>query len=177
MINELKLENFRCYLDHTVSFKRTTIVIGRNNAGKSTLVEALRLVAIVASRYKSIPYHYPDELSYIPRREVGASPSLKGLEFNFQSVFHRYGDPPAIITAMFDNDTSIKIYVAGEEKIHAVIFDSNGHIARSRSEANKIEIPQVGIMPQVAPVTREEVVLTDDYVKSAISSHLYSAAF
>ena len=172
MISELKLQNFRCFSDHTVPFKRTSIVIGRNNAGKSTLVEALRLVAIVSSRYKSLSYHNPTDLHDIPRREVGVSPSLKGYEFNFRSVFYRYGDPPAIITVIFDNDTSIKIYVVGEDKIHAVVYDSRGHIARSRSEANRIEIPQVEIMPQVAPVSREEVVLTDDYVKSAISSHL-----
>ncbi|MDG6027441.1 MAG: ATP-dependent endonuclease [Candidatus Brocadia sp.] len=172
MISELRLQNFRCFSDHVVPFKRTSIVIGRNNAGKSTLVEALRLVAIVASRYKSLSYHDPIDLHDIPRREVGVSPSLKGLEFNFRSVFHRYRDPPAIITVIFDNDTSIKIYVIGDDKIHAVVYDSKGQIARSRSAANKIKIPQVEIMPQVAPVSREEGVLTDDYVKSAISSHL-----
>jgi predicted ATP-dependent endonuclease of OLD family len=172
MIKELKIQNFRCFSDHTIPFKPTSVIIGRNNAGKSTLVEALRLVAIVASRYKSLSYHNPISQQEIPKREVGVSPSLKGLEFNFQSVFHRYGNPPAIITAQFDNDTSIRIYVAGEDRIHGAIYDSKGRIARGRLEANRIEIPQVEIMPQVAPVSREEVILTDDYVKSAISSHL-----
>lgn len=169
MIKELKLENFRCFSDHIVSFKSTSIVIGRNNAGKSTLVEALRLVAIVASRYKSLSYNNPGD---IPRRDVGVSPSLKGLEFNFRSIFYRYGDPPAIITATFDNDTSIKIYVVGDEKVRAVIYDSSGNIAKSRSDANKIDIPHIEIMPQVAPVSRNELVLTNEYVKSAVSSHL-----
>ncbi len=169
MIKELKLENFRCFSDHTVPFKSTSIVIGRNNAGKSTLVEALRLVAIVASRYRSLSYNNSGD---IPRREVGVSPSLKGLEFNFRSIFYRYGDPPAIITATFDNDTSIKIYVVGDEKVRAVIYDSSGNIAKSRSDAHKIDIPYIEIMPQVAPVSRNEVVLTNEYVKSALSSHL-----
>ena len=172
MIRELKLQNFRCFSDHIVPFNPTSIVIGRNNAGKSTIVEALRLVAIVASRYKSLSYHIPSSLFDIPKRELGVSPSLKGYEFNFSSVFHRYGDPPAIITATFDNDTSIKVYLFSEDRIHAVVSDSNGQIARNRSDAHRIEIPQVEIMPQVAPVAQEEFVLTDDYVKSAISSRL-----
>lgn len=172
MINELKLQNFRCFSDHTVHFKRTSIVIGRNNAGKSTMVEALRLISIVASRYKSLTYRTPINLSEIPKREIGVSPSLKGYEFNLQSVFHRYGDPPSIITALFDNDVSIKIYVLNEDEIHAVIYDSKGKIIKSRYDANRINIPQVEIMPQVAPLLREEVILTDDYVKSAVSSHL-----
>lgn len=172
MINELKLQNFRCFSDHTILFKRTSIVIGRNNAGKSTMVEALRLISIVASRYKSLTYHKPINLYEIPKREVGVSPSLKGYEFNFQSVFHRYSDPPAIITALFDNDISIKIYIISEDTIHAVIYDSEGNIIKSRAEANRINIPQVEIMPQVAPLSRQEVILTDDYVKGAASSHL-----
>ncbi|MCJ7526253.1 MAG: AAA family ATPase [Candidatus Aminicenantes bacterium] len=172
MIKELKLENFRCFSDHTVPFNRTTVVIGRNNAGKSTLVEALRLVAIVASRYRSLSYNYPVDWRDIPRRDVGVSPSLKGLEFNFRSMFYRYGDPPAIITATFDNDTSMKIYIVRDEKIHAVIYDSSGCIAKSRSDSKKIEIPHIEIMPQVAPVARDETVLTDEYIKSALSSRL-----
>jgi len=66
MIKELTLENFRCFSDHTVPFKRTSIVIGRNNAGKSTLVEALRLVAIVAARYRSLPYNNPEAWRDLP---------------------------------------------------------------------------------------------------------------
>jgi hypothetical protein len=136
------------------------------------MVEALRLISIVASRYKSLTYRTPINLSEIPKREIGVSPSLKGYEFNLQSVFHRYGDPPSIITALFDNDVSIKIYVLNEDEIHAVIYDSKGKIIKSRYDANRINIPQVEIMPQVAPLLREEVILTDDYVKSAVSSHL-----
>src|SRR5438093_1148943 len=47
MLTELRLQNFRCFQDHAVPFKATSIAIGRNNAGKSTLVEALRLVEIM----------------------------------------------------------------------------------------------------------------------------------
>lgn len=172
MLVELNIKNFRCFNDHTVPFKSTSIVIGRNNAGKSTLVEALRLVAIVAARYQALSYHEPPEWLEIPRREVGISPSLKGMEFNLKNIFHRYGEPPSIITATFDNDCVIKIYLGEEGQIYAAILDPAGRIARNRAEANKFEIPRVEIMPQVAPVSREEHVLTSDYVRSAISSSL-----
>lgn len=177
MISELKLQNFRCFDDHTVQFKNTSIVIGRNNAGKSTLVEALRLVAIVVSRYKSLAYREPTDWSDIPRREVGVSPYLKGMEFDFRAVFHRYNHPPAIITAIFHNDSSIKIYIGEEGKIHAVIYNEEGQAIINRSEANKVHIPLVEIMPQVAPVSRDEVVLTPEYIKGALSSPLASLHF
>ncbi len=172
MITELRLQNFRCFNDHKLPFKQITIVIGRNNAGKSTVVEALRLVSIVVARYQSLSYRSVPDWAEIPRREIGISPSLKGMEFDFTTVFHRYGDPPSIISAIFDNDSAIKIYLGGEDRIHAVVYDQDGNIVKTRTEANKIEIPSVEIMPQVAPVSREERALTIDYVKGAISSHL-----
>jgi DNA-binding TFAR19-related protein (PDSD5 family) len=94
------------------------------------------------------------------------------MEFDFSTVFYRYGDPPAVITATFDNDSSIKIYLGTEDRIHAVIFNQEGAIVKTRSEANKLVIPSVEIMPQVAPVSREERALTNSYVKGTISSHL-----
>lgn len=172
MITELRLQNFRCFNDHTIPFKQISIAIGRNNAGKSTVVEALRLVSIVVARYKFLAYRNVPDWAEIPRREVGVSPSLNGMEFSFSTVFHRYGDPPSIITANFSNNIAIKIYLGGEDKIHAVVFDQEGNIVKTRGEANKLEIPSVEIMPQVAPVSREERALTSDYVKSAVSSHL-----
>lgn len=172
MITELNLQNFRCFNDHTITFKPISVVIGRNNAGKSTLVEALRLVSIVVSRYQSLAYCNVPDWAEIPRREIGVSPSLKGMEFNFSTVFHRYSDPPSIISARFNNDSAIRIYLGGEDRIHAVVFDQEGKIVKTRIEANKLRIPSVEIMPQVAPVSREERTLTSDYVKAAISSHL-----
>ena len=172
MLAEIKLINFRCFSEHVIPLKQTSVIIGRNNAGKSTVVEAIRLVAIVAARYKSLTYKSPTDWPDLPKREMGVSPSLKGMEFNFETVFHRYGDPPSVIIANFDNNNSIKIYIGEEGKIHAVIYDSEGNIIRNRSEALSIDIPRLEIMPQVAPVSRNEVVLTEDYIKSTISSAL-----
>ena len=41
-LTELKLENFRCYARETsISFDRITAIIGKNDAGKSTILDAL----------------------------------------------------------------------------------------------------------------------------------------
>ena len=50
MLRSLRLQNFRCFRDHTVTFHPSTVVVGKNNAGKSTIVEALHLIAAVVNR-------------------------------------------------------------------------------------------------------------------------------
>ncbi|MCK4261039.1 MAG: AAA family ATPase [Halanaerobiales bacterium] len=44
MLTKLKLCNFRCFARHTIPLKENTIIVGRNNAGKSTIVEASNFV-------------------------------------------------------------------------------------------------------------------------------------
>jgi AAA15 family ATPase/GTPase len=37
MLNRLTLENFRGFAKHSLSFSELTIIVGKNNAGKSTI--------------------------------------------------------------------------------------------------------------------------------------------
>jgi hypothetical protein len=168
MLTSLRLQNFRCFDDHVIPLRNCTIIVGRNNAGKSTLVDALRLVSIVTSRYEHLSFKYPPAWGDIPRREIGISPSIKGMEINTQNIFHMYGPAPAVITAFFDNKATIKIYIGPETDLHAVIFSPDGSILRSKAKASYRLLPRVEIMPQVAPLARNETILNSDYVRRSI---------
>ena len=172
MLTKLCLKNFKCFDDHELSFRPTTVIVGRNNAGKSTIVEALRLVSIVVNRYQFLNYSDVPNWLDIPRSSRGVSPSIKGMEFNFENVFHRYGDPPAIITATFNTLNTIDIYVGEDDKLHVVIKNSDRKPITTKSQAKDIKLPQVNILPQVAPLARKEEILTPEYVRSAVSSPL-----
>lgn len=172
MIAEIHLENYRCFRKHKITFGRLSIIVGENNAGKTTLVEALRLVAAVTQRYRFLPYHPGPDWSDIPKREYGIAPSLRNFGMSFESLFNHYGNPPAVVRAIFDNGCQVKIYLHGPERVHAVITDPRGKILKSKQQANETILPLVGIMPQVAPLAKQEVVLDEDYVRSAIASPL-----
>jgi hypothetical protein len=172
MLQSLTLTNFRGFQNHNLPFKPMTVIVGRNNAGKSTIVEALRLVSLVASRYRRLSYSSPPDWLDVPRSHFGVSPSLKGLEINLRNVFHNYEEPPAIIEAAFTDGRSVKIYIGPESSLHAVLFDDRGRPIVGRSAVTGISLPTVNIMPQVGPVASEEVILTSDYIRSAMSSPL-----
>jgi energy-coupling factor transporter ATP-binding protein EcfA2 len=155
-----------------VPLRRTTIIVGQNNAGKSTIVEALRLVSVVTSRYEALSYRPVPSWLDIPLRYRGVCPSLDGLEINLKSIFHGYGNPPAIITASFDDGSQVTIYIGPKGAIHAVLLAANGDPITSKSQALGIRIPPVSILPQVGPLAREEKLLQPDYVRRAMSSVL-----
>lgn len=172
MLSEVRLLNYRGFESHRLPLRRLTVAVGKNNAGKTTLVESLRLLSIVTERYRNLTYRPPPRWTDTARRNVGVSPSLKDVEFNFSTVFFRYGDPPALIEALFDSGEQVQIFVGRNQEIHAVLSNREGIVVRNRSDARNIQLPVVSTMPQVGPMAAEESLLTQEYVKRAVSSPL-----
>jgi predicted ATPase len=172
MIDNLVLENFRCFRRHDIPFREKTIIVGRNNAGKSSIVEALRLVTIIAEKCGNAHYVPPPNWLKIHKSNRGISPSLDGQAFNFERVFHRHNDPPAIVTCNFRGGESIKVYIGRENRIHGVIRSSRGHIITTKSEARDLDLPKVAVLPQVAPVRAIEKVIDEDRVRQYVLSVL-----
>ncbi|HZC82280.1 MAG TPA: AAA family ATPase, partial [Nitrospiraceae bacterium] len=177
MLTTIRLRNFRCFEDHTVPLKSTTIVIGRNNAGKSTLVEAFRLLATVSSRYQNLVYKPAPKWGGIPKRDFGVTPSLRGLEIRFDTLFHQYTDPPAIIDATFVSGHTVTLYLGTEERVHAVIRNERGDPIHTKAAALRLDLPRVEILPQIGPLSLSETELNPDYVRGALSSSLASLHF
>ncbi|AHX14779.1 ATP-dependent endonuclease [Dyella jiangningensis] len=177
MLREVRLQNFRCFDNHRVPLRPRSVAIGRNNAGKSTIVEALRLISVVTERHQALAYRAPPDWSGLPVRDLGVSPARDQFNFAASTVFHRYGEPPAIITATFDNGSEARIYIGPEGVIFAVLRDSHGQVIRTKAEAKSAQLPLVAVMPQVGPVAREETVLTEEYVRRSMSTSLSSHHF
>lgn len=172
MLKTLTLQNFRGFERHELPLREMTVVVGRNNAGKSTVVEALRLISIVVSRYRRLQFHPGPDWCPAGRISYGVRPSLRNTEINFQGMFHHYDEPPGIITAEFAGGQTVTVYIADAEKFHAVIRDGEGRIVKTQAGARALNLPTVSIMPQVGPVQKREIILGEDYVRSAVSSSL-----
>ena len=56
LLRQIKFKNYRCFEESEISFRNTAIIVGQNNAGKSTIVEALRILSVVAQKFKQSNY-------------------------------------------------------------------------------------------------------------------------
>ena len=177
MLSELLIENFRCFDQHTVELRPVTVIVGRNNSGKSTIVEALRIISLVTERFTNIPYKEPPDWLDLPRSFSGITPSSSDLYIDFRTIFHRYGKPPARVEAKFNNNSRIEVYIGPEGKLYAVIYDPTGQFCKSKHEALKLSIGKVSILPQIRPLDYEERVLTDEHVRRMATSPLASLHF
>lgn len=177
MLKQIRLQNFRRFEDHIIPFRPSTIIVGPNNAGKSTVVEALRLVSFVTNRYRNLAFHRPPDWLTSGVGSMGVAPSLKDLRTNLQTVFFDYRDPPASIEARFTTGAAIDVYIGPEEMVFAVIRDDTGRAVKSRAQTYELALPRIGIQPQVAPVQHEEVLLGEETVRRGMDSPLAPSHF
>jgi len=177
MITEITLKNFRGFDDHKVYLRPITIIVGKNNAGKSTLVEALRLISIITIRSQSLKYFEIPSWLDRPRRERCVFPSASDFEFDGDSVFHLLGDPPAQITARFKSGEIIEVFIGPRREVIGIITDSRGNPVTTKTQASRVNLPEVGILPQIGPLLREELVRGEPYVRSNINSSRSSLHF
>lgn len=172
MLDSLVLRNFRGFANHSVNFRPLSIIVGRNNAGKSTIVEALRLVSIVTARYRGFNYRPPPDWLDVPRQMYGASPDVRNLDLETPAVFYEYADPPAVIEARFTSGEAVHIFVGTRGRIHATLMDRQKEPVQTRTQAARLLLPRVAILPQPGPVAKEETILTRDYVLGSLDSPL-----
>lgn len=177
MLSKIELVNFKCYKKHSVDFKELTVIVGKNNAGKSTLIEALRLVAIVFLRFKNLNYVSPPEWTNLHLSDKGILPSLKNIEYIAENVVHNYEDPPAKIIGIFRNKIKVVIFLDENRRIFAQIYNENGELVKSRLMANELNISGIKILPQIGPIQKEERLLLPEYVKANEFTSLTSLHF
>jgi predicted ATPase len=177
MLKSIRFTNYRCFDDHELPINSETIIIGKNNAGKSTIIEGLRLIAIITERYKNIPFRNVPEWVELPLSHRGASVGLGKLNMSWENIFHQYGDPPGKIIATFENGYKLTVHIGPDKKTHTVIQKANNTVISTKALANKAKLPKISVLPQISPLQKQENIKSVDYVKANISSYLSSNHF
>jgi hypothetical protein len=175
MLRQLRMQNYRCFADHTILFESNTVVVGKNNAGKSSVIEALRLVGAVVNRKGAIFAKAPRWLD-LPKFRVGIAPGISQLGLNLSAVFHRYTNPPAVITASFIGGAVVTVYVGREETIFATV-SQNGEWITTQTMFLQLKLPWINVLPQIGPLLTEEHRLADERVAAHLNSRLSSRHF
>lgn len=171
MIERLRLKTYRGFDEHDVELRPLTVVVGENNAGKSTLVEALRVLSIVTARLNGLHYRRPPAWSSVSSSHRGVSPSLTGLGIQFSTISHRYADSPAEVEIDFQSGSSMHCYINTNGDSYCVLRDSRGRVVLNKAQAQRSTFPRIEVLPQITPLEPDESILrSDEYVERHASS-------
>ena len=175
MIERLRLQNFRGFENHEIPLAPTTVMVGANNAGKSTVVEALRLIALVTTRL--LPYRRrilePPEWLEHPEGFAGVRPAFSRLTpAGFEpSIFHQYGAPPAIVTATFTSGATVTAFVGPDSQVHGVARTPDGSEV-TRATQSDLGLSPIAVQPQVAPLLRDEPIRQEETILRGDGTYL-----
>lgn len=171
MIKSIFVENYRGFKKHHITFKELTLIVGKNNAGKSTLIEILRICSLVTKKYKNamykpLPQWVIDTHTQESRFRIkGISPDIKKLIRQYHTIFYKYNDEQPYAKVEFENKTSIEIFYNREEQIFVILRNSEGKIIKDRNSANTVDFPEIATLPQIGPLNLEENILQDETIK------------
>lgn len=165
MLTKLELSNFRRFERHEISLGSTTILVGPNNAGKSSIIEALRLIALVVrygpqTNFTNAPLWVDGD-----HPSKGVVPSLRNRGFELRSAIYNLGEPPAGIVAHFSGGQRVEVLIGPGEEVIAFMYAADGRAVSTRPAARALQLPLIAIQPQVGPLTFEESALDPDYVR------------
>lgn len=176
MLEKLLIQNFRCFENHEIPFHKETTIVGRNNAGKSTTVEVLRLVSLVTNRHRNLtPVRVPREAK-VPLYWA-LSPSTKNLDLDFNRAAYGLGALPSVLEARFSETKEVKVFVGADQKIYADIQEGGRSLVSGPNRVSGGVITPIHILPQVAPLQQSERERDPDYVRQNVTSNLSSLHF
>ena len=177
MLKKLMLEDYRCFEKTEISFKELSIVVGKNNAGKSTLIEALRILALVVNRCKSLSYTQSPQWLRLPEVALGIKPSLNSLDISSNGIIFMYREGPAKIFAEFENGVKVNIYINEQIDLFATIYNNKGINVESKKFAASLKLQEINILPQISPLLKEESLIKQETVQKNLSTYLSSRNF
>lgn len=176
MIEKIEFENYRCYQKSQLKFKDLTVIVGKNNSGKSTIIEALRMVAMASKKVNSACYTYPPISLGIAANDKGFKIDVQKLKIDLRGIVYYYGDSIAKITTFFKNKTRIVIYL-NTEIAFACVYDDKNNLIKNKSVAKKYNFDCLGILPQIGLIKENEKRLSSETITTDKDTYLSSRHF
>lgn len=179
MLKHLRLVNFRTFPDFTVSFGDGAYLVGPNNAGKSTILTALRTVDVLLRHaYRRKPDISAADLGV----SVTAYPvSLRDFPALRDSLRHEFGSAESRLELEWKGGARlVAVWPAEdlEEEQDAFFYlnAAGGFPVRTPAQA-RATFPPLGIVPILSPAEHSEKLLADEYVRQSVSTRLSSRHF
>lgn len=176
MLRKIAFKNYRCFEDSELDIRQIAIIVGNNNAGKSTVIEAMRIIASISQRFKSVAYTAPPAKLHLPAITRGISINLSNLKIDLRTVVYQYlEDTNAEIIATFDNGTIVRVYLRSD--VTFAVLEFNGRMISKKSDARQLDDLCIYVMPQIGLIREDEPILSPDTVRRDIDSRLSSRHF
>ncbi len=170
---QIRFKNYKAFSEYIVSLKSFNVLVGPNNAGKSTILGAFRILSegIRRARLKA-----PTPVEGIAGKTHGYIVPLENLPVSTENVFHNYNDgEPAVVTFQISNGGILKLHFL--ERGACVLTAESVYTIRKPSEFKHQFPVTVAFVPVLGPVEHDEELHQEETARLALLSHNASRNF
>lgn len=174
MFTSVKFQNFKGFRDYSISLRETNVLVGPNNAGKSSALDAFRALS-VALKYAH--RRNPKLISDGDETFYGYDIPVETLPISLANVHSDYHDE--LSTAVhFKLDNGNRLRLSFHDYSRCILTYSNsGPAIRSTSQFKKAFPVDISYIPTLGPLEEEERVLTDQWVEQSQRSRYIHRVF
>lgn len=176
MLEKIQFINYKCFENATIPLREITIAVGKNNAGKSTMIEGLRLLSLAIKSgskqsYKDLPSIFQQ------RNKKSKKLKLDSLKIDLRTVSHFYKeDIISKIIGYFNDKNKIEIYIS-DDVAYACYYDKSGKNIKSANKFLASSFSRVEILPQIGLIKEEERQLAGSTIVNGRDTYLSSRHF
>jgi len=168
MISSIQFKNFRALHNYKVNLKEFNVLVGPNNSGKSTVLDALRLYS---GAYRSVSRRKPERIQLECGRIVeGWSVPESALLIGTENIRSEYTEETATVSYSIGRGKKLVLSFPyhGQITLH---MEMDGIIPRSARKFRDEFPVSVAIVPTLGPFERDEKLVQDRTVELGARSH------
>jgi hypothetical protein len=177
-LTRVELVNFKAFDRFSVPLRGSAYLVGPNNAGKSTIISAIRAGALMV-RW-GMRRNPTDVLTY--NNEQFYSHPIRSGQFDLveENLSHDFRDLDTRLVLHFSNRARLTaVWPVAQEGPRAGWFYfqlQNGFNPRSAADV-RASYPSIGVIPMLTPIEQQEDILDRDYVRRNQDGRLSSRHF
>lgn len=173
-ITSIKFTNFKSLRNYTVHLQERNILVGPNNAGKSTIISSLRLLEVALRRARS----KNAERLTLPdgRLGYGHHISLSNLSVSLENVATDYNSDPSQIEFRLSNRNKLILHFPSDGGC-TFYWESDGAAIATAGRFLTAFPISVQVVPVLGPLEHREAYVNQDTVRDALSTHRASRHF
>ncbi len=167
-------KNYKALKKYSVSLNEFNVLVGPNNAGKSTIVGAFR---ILSEGMRKASARKPQYIDIDGVNTFGYFVPLEGLPVATENIFTNYDDTePAIVEFRLSTGNKLRL-VFPQNNVCCLITLPKGKPVQSPSDFRRVYNASVGFVPVLGPVEHNEQLYQKEAARLALLSHRASRNF
>ena len=166
--NSVRFTRFKAFKTFTLPIRPFNVLVGPNNAGKSTIITAFRIMAAAMRRAGRTQ---GGDVNGPLGPTLGHKIDLSGISVADENIFFNYNDDTlAQVDFVISNGNTLTLYFP-EQGVCTLIPDAQGNSCDAPSKFKKHFNCPIGFVPILGPVEPDEILYGEEAARLALFNY------